>query len=505
MSKETDKECLLRVFQQFDSDNSGTIDRSELSVAMKTMTVDFTDEQVDKLMIQVDTNGDGVLDYVEFVDWITDRSSAFSIANDGWLSNFDLAAEIKPMFDCFDKNGDGSISKEEFLECYSTVTNCLKMMGSSNGPFESPPLDALKTVDVDGDETVSFAEFLKWQKQLLQHSGIANAQIPILFAELSQALDMIFSIDRMHHQKIGHDGAEATDALRNEIRRVSTIYSRLYHSSEELADMRNPPLTNEKLWKSLRSRPSVESMKRLVRQCCKDHGILLPMMELESSSLRRSQTLPKSRVSNSLQRRRQTLKRKLTLAIGEVTLCIPELQQDRFAFELKQGQLCWLAEVMKSGEGGQQAFYYELEGDNWVPLKDCRRFDHTLQTLPQAFTLAALLNAYAYMTDTLSWSAVQQALTLAYRKNLISADVVHSFETQMRKQVQGDMLDLDLHHDALEAGRTLAEAVSEHLDSMTFSPAKCMEVLSGILADGPTRKSSVCSADDASTTATDEA
>ena len=64
-----------RVCEAIDSDGSGTIDKEELSLAMSAVLgKSVSDEDVAKFMHQYDTNGDGVLDLMEFTDFVKDMS-----------------------------------------------------------------------------------------------------------------------------------------------------------------------------------------------------------------------------------------------------------------------------------------------------------------------------------------------------------------------------------------------------------------------------------------------
>jgi len=58
-----DEEALLKAFRHFDVDDSGTITKDELAQCME----DSTPEEIETLVKQVDVNGDGQIDYGEFV------------------------------------------------------------------------------------------------------------------------------------------------------------------------------------------------------------------------------------------------------------------------------------------------------------------------------------------------------------------------------------------------------------------------------------------------------
>ncbi|KAL2157282.1 hypothetical protein VTH06DRAFT_6220 [Thermothelomyces fergusii] len=66
--KETDKEQeLLKAFAVFDKDKNGTISSDELRNVLKSLGEKLTDEEVDEMIKIADRNGDGVIDYNEFV------------------------------------------------------------------------------------------------------------------------------------------------------------------------------------------------------------------------------------------------------------------------------------------------------------------------------------------------------------------------------------------------------------------------------------------------------
>ncbi len=57
---------LKAIFNEFDADGSGFIDMEEAKEAMSS-TLSLTEEEVENLIRGFDENGDGQLDYEEFV------------------------------------------------------------------------------------------------------------------------------------------------------------------------------------------------------------------------------------------------------------------------------------------------------------------------------------------------------------------------------------------------------------------------------------------------------
>jgi len=64
-SDDPDKE-LRDAFAVFDDDNSGSISRAELKKLMKNLGQTLTDAELDAMMDEVDTDGDGEIDFAEF-------------------------------------------------------------------------------------------------------------------------------------------------------------------------------------------------------------------------------------------------------------------------------------------------------------------------------------------------------------------------------------------------------------------------------------------------------
>lgn len=64
----TQKEDVIRsAFKTFDKDGNGMIDAKELRIAMKKLGECLTDQELDDMMRQADVDGDGKIDYEEFV------------------------------------------------------------------------------------------------------------------------------------------------------------------------------------------------------------------------------------------------------------------------------------------------------------------------------------------------------------------------------------------------------------------------------------------------------
>jgi len=62
-------------FQQFDVDSSGAIDRQELRQLISSLGADFTDNELNAAIYELDSDGSGSIECNEFVEWWANRAS----------------------------------------------------------------------------------------------------------------------------------------------------------------------------------------------------------------------------------------------------------------------------------------------------------------------------------------------------------------------------------------------------------------------------------------------
>merc|ERR1711904_601583 len=74
--KDTDtEEELIEAFKVFDRDGNGFISAAELRHVMKNLGEKLTDEEVDEMIREADVDGDGQINYEEFVKMMMAKSA----------------------------------------------------------------------------------------------------------------------------------------------------------------------------------------------------------------------------------------------------------------------------------------------------------------------------------------------------------------------------------------------------------------------------------------------
>jgi calmodulin len=130
----------FELFSKFDVDNTGTINAQELNLALTHAGFTLSESEVNDLLKEFDTDGNGVIDFAEFISMICKKSS-----------DVDAEEELRELFMIFDSNGSGGISSAE-------IRYVLKALGES---FTEEEIDELMAEgDKDGDGFLNYEEFM---------------------------------------------------------------------------------------------------------------------------------------------------------------------------------------------------------------------------------------------------------------------------------------------------------------------------------------------------------
>ncbi|CAI2359896.1 unnamed protein product [Moneuplotes crassus] len=124
-------------FQMLDKDNDGVLSKQELINGLTKVfgKQAFLHEEIDQLLDNIDLNGNGVIDYSEFVTATSDYQKLCTEKN------------LKTAFDKFDLDGNGEITLDELREV---------LCGDED---DEDIRNLIKKVDKNGDGQINFEEF----------------------------------------------------------------------------------------------------------------------------------------------------------------------------------------------------------------------------------------------------------------------------------------------------------------------------------------------------------
>lgn len=136
------KQEFREAFDLFDKDGSGYINSRELLTVMRAFKQDPTKAEVQHLMQELDTNGNGKIEYEEFEKYMADHYRSVEESNSSMMEAFKL----------FDKDGSGKIDADELKEA---------MMRLGDKLSKEEAEDMIRTADLDKDGKIDYIEFIR--------------------------------------------------------------------------------------------------------------------------------------------------------------------------------------------------------------------------------------------------------------------------------------------------------------------------------------------------------
>jgi Ca2+-binding EF-hand superfamily protein len=127
-------------FDMFDKKKIGIITLKELSNVIRSLNLDPTEEEIKEMIDEVDLDGNGEIDFEEFVTLMNRRSK-----------QTDIEDEIFNAFKVFDKEGNGLIS----------ITDLRHLIPLGNQLSEEEIDEMLFENDEDGDGFIVYEDFIK--------------------------------------------------------------------------------------------------------------------------------------------------------------------------------------------------------------------------------------------------------------------------------------------------------------------------------------------------------
>eukprot|EP00054_Salpingoeca_dolichothecata_P036633 m.274334 g.274334 ORF g.274334 m.274334 type:complete len:150 (+) comp69030_c0_seq1:95-544(+) len=128
-------------FTLFDRDGDSHISASELGTVMRSLGANPTEQELSDMVNQVDTNGDGNIDFPEFLTMMA--------KHDG--SAKDEQEELLASFRVFDVDGSGTISAAELRHVMTSLGEKLT---------DEEVDDMIREADLNNDGCIDYQEFV---------------------------------------------------------------------------------------------------------------------------------------------------------------------------------------------------------------------------------------------------------------------------------------------------------------------------------------------------------
>ncbi|CAI0430613.1 unnamed protein product [Linum tenue] len=99
----------------FDKNGDGFITKQELKESLKNIRISVTEAEVEEMVMKVDSNGDGLIDFEEFKILYLEAEE-IKIDSGGVGGD-----ELRDAFEVFDRDRDGMITVEELGSVLSSL------------------------------------------------------------------------------------------------------------------------------------------------------------------------------------------------------------------------------------------------------------------------------------------------------------------------------------------------------------------------------------------------
>jgi Ca2+-binding EF-hand superfamily protein len=150
-----DLKALRKIFDKYDADSNGLIERREFDQAAKKLGFTGGNADLEESFLNADTDGDGEIDWAEFREWYKAKNpdAVVKFMKDAEEEAADSGVALRGLFKKYDGDQDGELSKKEFKKLAKGIG--LQTKGSELTSM-------FRSMDVDNSGTIDYGEFRDW-------------------------------------------------------------------------------------------------------------------------------------------------------------------------------------------------------------------------------------------------------------------------------------------------------------------------------------------------------
>ena len=127
-------------YEQFDANRDGYIDPDDLKIAMKSLGFEFSQDELQRFLLELDPKNTGNIDFQSFSDLIRNK-----------MAERDTLEQIQMAFQMLDMEKSGKIT-------FSNLKKVAKELGETISDQELHEM--INEADTDNDGEISFEEFV---------------------------------------------------------------------------------------------------------------------------------------------------------------------------------------------------------------------------------------------------------------------------------------------------------------------------------------------------------
>jgi Ca2+-binding EF-hand superfamily protein len=139
---------LRETFDAVDPEKTGSVDKVQFGEAMKILRIQFSEDDIEEAIREVDLDGSGMLDWPEFLFLMNRFGSNFSIEN---KFTEERLKEMRQVFEMFDADNSGTLDIGELRDVMHSI---------GLAPEEWEIRAMIAEVDDDNSGEIEWAEFL---------------------------------------------------------------------------------------------------------------------------------------------------------------------------------------------------------------------------------------------------------------------------------------------------------------------------------------------------------